>query len=109
MSWEGDVLLWIQDNLRNPVLDAICKLFSYVGAHGELAFAAALILMIIPKTRLKGIFCTLSLGTTFLMSNLIIKNIVQRPRPYTVTDGLTSLMGVMNDYSFPSGHSASTF
>lgn len=109
MSWEGDVLLWIQDNLRNPVLDAICKLFSYVGAHGELAIAVGLLLLIIPKTRLKGIFCTLSLGTTFLMSNLIIKNIVQRPRPYTVTDGLTSLMGVMNDYSFPSGHSSSTF
>ena len=109
MSWEGDVLLWIQDNLRNPVLDAICKLFSYVGAHGELAIAVGLLLLIIPKTRQTGIVCALSLATTHIAANLIIKKIVDRPRPYDIINGLTSLTGTMKDASFPSGHAAATF
>jgi undecaprenyl-diphosphatase len=57
MKWEADVLLWIQDNLRNAVLDPICKLFGWIGAHGELAIAVALLLMIIPKTRRTGCVC----------------------------------------------------
>ena len=42
MKWEADVLLWIQDNLRNAVLDPICKVFGWIGAHGELAIVVAL-------------------------------------------------------------------
>ena len=108
MKWEADVLLWIQDNLRNAVLDQICKLFGYIGAHGELAIAVALLLMIIPKTRRTGCVCGCSLGSSYVLGSLILKKIIDRPRPFTQIDGLESLMSV-RDASFPSGHAGATF
>lgn len=109
MKWEADVLLWIQDNLRNAVLDPICKVFSYIGTHGELAIAVALLLMIIPKTRRTGCVCAVSLAATYLTVNILIKPLVDRARPYDMIDGLTSLVKPLSDPSFPSGHASSTF
>ena len=109
MKWEADVLLWIQDNLRNAVLDPLCKLFSAIGAHGELAIVVALLLLIIPKTRRTGCVCSVSLATTYVIGDLVIKKLVNRPRPYDTIDGLTSLVGQMDNPSFPSGHAAATF
>lgn len=109
MSWEADVLLWIQDNLRNAVLDPICKFFGIIGEHGEFAIAVALLLLIIPKTRRTGCVCAVSLATTHIVSNMIIKKIVDRTRPYDVIEGLTSLSGKLDSPSFPSGHAAATF
>ena len=109
MGWESDVLLWIQDNLRNAVLDPICKFFGYIGAHGECAIAVALLLLIIPKTRHIGIVCSVSLATSYILGNIIIKQIVDRPRPYDTIDGLTLLTDPLKDASFPSGHASATF
>ncbi len=109
MKWEADVLLWIQDNLRNAVLDPICKFMGIIGTHGEFAIAIALLLMIIPKTRRTGIVCALSLASTHIVANMIIKKIVNRTRPYEVVEGLSSLSGPMDNPSFPSGHAAATF
>ncbi len=108
MSWEADVLLWIQNNLRNAVLDPICKVFGYIGEHGEAAIAVALLLLIIPKTRRTGCVCACSLACSYALCS-ILKNLVDRPRPYTQIDGLTSIVGEMSTPSFPSGHSCATF
>lgn len=109
MKWEADVLLWIQDNLRNAVLDPICKFMGFIGTHGEFAIAIALLLLIIPKTRRTGIICALSLASTHIVANMIIKKIVDRSRPYDVIDGLIPLTGKVGNASFPSGHAAATF
>ncbi len=109
MKWESDVLLWIQDNLRNAVLDPVCKVFAYIGAHGELAIAVALILLWIPRTRRTGCVCAVSLATTHIVGSLIIKRLVDRPRPYDTIDGLIPLVEPLKDSSFPSGHAAATF
>ncbi|MBQ9868211.1 MAG: phosphatase PAP2 family protein [Ruminococcus sp.] len=109
MKWEADVLLWIQDNLRNAVLDPICWFFGFIGAHGEFAIVVALLLLIIPKTRRTGCVCACSLGSSYILGNLIIKKIVERPRPYEAVEGLTSLVGNVSGSSFPSGHATATF
>lgn len=108
MSWEGDVLLWIQDNLRNDVLDPMCKFMGYAGNHGELAIAVILLLVIIPKTRRTGFVCAVSLFIAY-GGAFVLKHIFVRTRPYDMIEGLSSLVGTMDSPSFPSGHSASTF
>lgn len=108
MNWEGDVLLWIQDHLRNAVLDPMCKFMGYIGNHGELAIAVILLLLIIPKTRRTGFVCTASLITSYGFA-FILKHIFVRTRPYEMIEGLSSLVGKMDSPSFPSGHSAATF
>ena len=109
MKWEADVLLWIQDNLRNAVLDPICKVFGSIGAHGEFAITVALLLLIIPRTRRTGCVCACSLFTTYVLGNLILKTVVDRIRPYETVEGLVPLVGALKDASFPSGHASTTF
>ena len=43
----------------------------------------------------------------YLATNLVLKNLVLRVRPYDAIAGLQSLIGPMRDSSFPSGHTTS--
>ena len=46
---------------------------------------------------------------TFLINNIILKNIIARTRPYEVVEGLNRIIGAQSDFSFPSGHSGASF
>ncbi len=106
---DGGILLWLQEHLRNGFLTPVIKGITYLGDHGIIMITACLLLLIIPKTRKLGIMCSISLAMTFLMNNLILKNLVARTRPYEVVEGLSCLVGKQHDYSFPSGHSGAAF
>ena len=55
------------------------------------------------------IVCSCSLAVTFLINNIILKNIIARTRPYEVVEGLNRIIGAQSDFSFPSGHSGASF
>lgn len=42
-------------------------------------------------------------------NNVLLKNLIARTRPYAAIEGLTLLIPPPSDYSFPSGHTASSF
>ena len=44
----------------------------------------------------------------YLVTNLILKNLVLRVRPYDALVGLQALIGPLGDSSFPSGHATSS-
>ena len=46
---------------------------------------------------------------SLLINNIILKNLVARTRPYEMVEGLVPLIGRPRDYSFPSGHTGSSF
>ena len=46
---------------------------------------------------------------TFIIDNIILKNLVGRIRPYEVVRGVHYLIERQNDFSFPSGHTGSSF
>ena len=50
-----------------------------------------------------------SMALCFLIANLLLKNLVARPRPYQTFPDLTTLTRRPRDYSFPSGHTAIGF
>ncbi len=106
---DGEILLWIQQHLRADFLNPVVKGITYLGNGGILMIALCIILMIIPKTRRLGIVCSCSLAATFLLNNLLLKNIVARTRPYEAVNGLSRIIGKQSDYSFPSGHSGASF
>ncbi len=106
---EGQFLLFIQDNIRNPVLDQIMLFITSLGNGGILWIAVTFILLIIKKTRKIGIYCAVALVLQLTLINGLIKNLVGRIRPYEVVDGLNCLIGVQKDPSFPSGHTSSSF
>lgn len=106
---EAAVLLWIQDNLRNPILTPAVVFFTHLGNAGILWLIIIAALLCFKKTRKTGIVCFVSLACEYLISDFIIKPSVARVRPYEVIQGLVCLIGRQKDFSFPSGHSASSF
>ena len=46
---------------------------------------------------------------SLLFCNVLLKNLVQRVRPYEVIDTLTILVERQKDFSFPSGHTSASF
>lgn len=109
LKLDGDILLWIQDNLRAGWLDPIMKFITYLANGGALWIGICVLLLILKKTRTTGIVCSCSLAVTFLINNIILKNIIARTRPYEVVEGLNRIIGAQSDYSFPSGHSGASF
>jgi undecaprenyl-diphosphatase len=105
---DGNILLWIQDNLRNDFLDPIVKFITHSGDHGYLWIALLLVLFCIPKTRRAALIGAVTLILTFVITNLWLKPWIARTRPYEVVEGLTRIIGKQSDRSFPSGHTANS-
>ena len=55
LAFDANILLWIQDNLRNPVLTAILKPLTHLGDKGIIWILITLALLIFKKTRRAGI------------------------------------------------------
>jgi membrane-associated phospholipid phosphatase len=105
---DANILLWIQDNLRNPVLNSIFKVVTNFGSEYAIILIC-ICLLLFKKTRKVGILCTIALLLSVGTTSLIVKPLVARPRPYEAVAGLTSVIGPEVEYSFPSGHTNATF
>ena len=93
-QWEGGALLWIQEVLRGPVQDAFFSFYTQLGNGGILWIAFwALIAMLF------GLVCT----------NVLLKHLVGRTRPWLVLEGLVPLVVEDDPNSFPSGHTCAAF
>lgn len=106
---EGIILLGIQEYLRNPILTPIMKAITTLGNAGMVWIGLAILFLCIRRTRRIGVTMALALLFSLIVNNGILKNVVARIRPYEVIDGLECLVGRAMDYSFPSGHTASSF
>ncbi|MGI5971154.1 MAG: phosphatase PAP2 family protein [Oscillospiraceae bacterium] len=108
--WELDsaVVLWMQ-SVRQPWLDPIMKALSILGDAGAVWIAISLLLLFFKRYRRTGLLALISLAFCFAIANLMMKNLVARPRPYDAIPGLTILVKRLSDYSFPSGHACSSF
>lgn len=106
---ESQILLWIQEHLRMPFLNGMMTTASMLNNAGMLAIMTVVVLLLIKKYRNVGITAFCSLGVEYIIVNLLIKNIVARPRPFVVNEALTLLGTRPGDYSFPSGHTGSVF
>lgn len=109
MGWDADLLIFLQENVRNDFLDIVMKLITHTGDKGILMIAIIAALLIIPKTRYIGIMTAMSLAIEAILNNVILKNLVARTRPYEAIEGLVNIIEKQKDFSFPSGHTGSTF
>lgn len=108
MQWEYEFLTWIQ-GAQSPVLNKIMAFLSHLGDHGFFWIALGLVLLIFAKTRPTGIQVMLSIILTYIIGNMILKNLVDRPRPYDMYAALQPLIPKLSDFSFPSGHTMNGF
>ena len=106
---DGQMLLWIQDNLRNDFLTPIFKFITHLGDVGAIWIGCTILLLIFAKYRKVGLLSAFALIGSLLINNLILKNLIARVRPYEAVEGLTRLIEAQSDYSFPSGHAGASF
>lgn len=104
-----NALNWIQENLKSDVLDTIFPAITFLGEKGWLYIVIAVILLVIPKTRMWGAKVATSLILGLVFGNMLLKNVVERIRPYDVVENITLLVDKLSDYSFPSGHTLAAF
>ncbi len=109
LTLDGGVLLWIQAHLRAPVLDCAVSFYTTLGNAGVLFLAAAALMLCFKKTRKAGAAALLAMAIGFVCTNLILKHLVSRPRPWLEVAGLTALVAENDPNSFPSGHTTAAF
>lgn len=105
LSLDGNSLLWIQENLRRDWLDPIVMLVTSLGNGGWFWLTVLILMLGTAKYRKVGKAGILAMAIGFVLTNLLLKNIVGRIRPYEAVEGLTYLVRKPADASFPSGHS----
>ena len=108
--FESGIILWIQENVRGPVGNVFWQFITHLGDEGYLWIAMGVVLLFFKKTRPIGFTVLVSLLLDFLTINVVLKELVARPRPFVVNEIIEPLVGGVSPYrSFPSGHSGGSF
>lgn len=102
-------ILDLIQNLRCPFLDFLIPRVTALGNGGMIWILMSLIMCINKKYRKTGITVLAALLTGFIICNIIIKPLAARPRPCWIDTSVPILIDVPSDYSFPSGHTLSSF
>lgn len=102
------ILDWIQNHLRSAVGDQMMVLITSLGDRGFIWIALGLFLCIDKKHRKTGLEVLLALALEVTVCNLILKPLIARPRPFEMAS-ISLLIAPPSGYSFPSGHTASSF
>lgn len=104
-----NILLWIQEHLRIDALTPFWKVITFLGNGGWFWLVVAAVLLISKKTRRTGSAALLSIAIGFLITNVLLKNMVARPRPFDAYTEIIPLITRPTDFSFPSGHTCASF
>lgn len=111
-DWDLGVDNWIQ-TWRTPFLDSLFTVITKLGDEGLIWIAVAIVFLCFKRTRKIGITMGLGLIITTILGNEILKKIVERPRPFdtpgALLDGDSLLVPRPGQFSFPSGHTGSSF
>lgn len=109
LNLDGGFLLFLQESVRNPILNTIMIFITSLGDGGFIWIAATIVLLVPKKTRKVGMMSAAALLGSLLINNNLIKNLVQRPRPFVTFTDIRILIPTPSEFSFPSGHTSSSF
>ena len=102
---DGNILLWIQNYIRKEFLNPMILFITSLGDAGWFWILLLIVMLLSVKYRKIGMTGLVALLIGFLITNLCLKNMVARIRPYEVIEGLELIGKRAHDFSFPSGHS----
>lgn len=109
VAWFDSVLLdWFQ-SIQNDILTGVFEVITMLGEAGIIWILTGLILLTGRRTRWLGIMVLVALLFSLLVGNLTLKPLVARPRPCWRHPEVPLLIASPRDFSFPSGHSMSSF
>ena len=92
LNMDGGILLWLQDVVRNGILDPFFKVYTQLGNAGLLWIVLSLVLLCIPKTRKAGFVSLIAMLLGLLCTNVVLKHLVGRERPWLLLTELVPLV-----------------
>ncbi len=95
-------------SLRSTVADSVMTVVTLAGDAGAVWIALAIGMICFKQTRTTGLLMLAAIAATFVISTLGLKHLFARPRP-CVAFPVAGLYPCPSGFSFPSGHSISSF
>ena len=105
---DGALLLGVQ-SLRVAVLDPLVIMYTHLGDAGMIWILLSAAMLLYKPTRKVGLAGLLALVLGFLCTNVTLKHLVGRERPWLNVAGLLPLVEEHDPNSFPSGHTCAAF
>lgn len=106
---DNAILEFIRANMSNRILDKIMIYITMLGNGGFIWIIAAIIFLMSKKYRKDGLLLACSLLLCVLIGNITLKPFVARMRPSDINMAIPLLIPRPTDFSFPSGHTMSSF
>lgn len=107
---ELGILDWIAQHCRTAWLDVLMPAVSHLGDSGVIWILLGLgILLLSRRQKAVGFQVLLALLLSLIFCNLILKNGVDRIRPFVLNQAAELLIPPPGDPSFPSGHTSASF
>ena len=95
---------------RTEVLDSFfLGLTRVAGSYGQLWLIIAALLLIFKATRKAGISVLIAYLAVYLLGQIVLKQLISRPRPCQIDQAFALLVARPSSSSFPSTHSAWAF
>ncbi|MCL2507804.1 MAG: phosphatase PAP2 family protein [Oscillospiraceae bacterium] len=96
------------------VLTPVLTFITHLGDSGAIWIALAVALLIFKKTRKYGLAVAFALIFMLLMNDLLLKNLIARPRPFDLEQWrdwfvYPEIISRPGSFAFPSGHTSSSF
>lgn len=106
---DNSILIYINNNLRNPITDKIMIVITSLGNMGIIWIILSLLMILSEKYRKIGIIVLIAVLLSTILGEGILKHIVRRLRPVNEILNGKQLIAKPLSYSFPSGHAACAF
>lgn len=108
-SIDFQILDFIQNFIKNDILDPVMLGLSYMGQAGAVWIILGIALAVFRKTRPAGVCLLASIALGYLAGDIVIKNLVARSRPFLINTDIKLNILAPSGYSFPSGHCTAAF
>lgn len=109
VSFDNAILDFIQTYMRNGFLDFILPIITKLGNEGIIWIFIAIAFLISKKYRTNGIKLAIALLLCLIIGNITLKPLFARTRPFDINTEIELLITKPTDFSFPSGHTMSSF
>lgn len=106
---DDSILLYINNNMHGQIMDKAMIFITSLGNAGFIWIVITVFLISNKKYRNAGLMALGALILSTLLGEGIIKHIFHRMRPSDVIPAANLLISKPLSYSFPSGHTASSF
>lgn len=109
LNIDFSILNFIQEFIKNAFLDPVMLVVSYAGEAGAIWILLGIALLFFRKTRAAGVTLLAALAIYGLVGELGLKHLIARPRPFLINTDAIVNGHAPSSYSFPSGHSGTSF